>query len=261
MTLRQWANRQITRLALDRPNVSRAVLLELGSPTLFELSQTANSWHTSADTLVDLLFPSQGADELVHRGRGLAAEMLATRPPSRYPKHFTVRTETAALIYTMVRLIRPTMMVETGVADGLSTALTLAAMGENGHGNLHSIEIANDVGALVTDRTRWTLHITFENNPAATARLIRSFAPIDVFLHDGDHRYPQQSVEYATAWAALRPGGWLVSDDVDYSYAFRERMITDPEFQGNLLLDTRKVSGAARRPDHPVERPQTCARG
>jgi predicted O-methyltransferase YrrM len=152
-----------------------------------------------------------------------------------------VEAGTAILLHAIVRQVRPHVMVETGVADGVSTAAVLAAMDTNGHGVLHSIDIADDVGSLVDNRERWKLHVVAPK-PAAVAAVINSVGPIDVFLHDGDHRYVQQSREYATAWRALRPGGVLMSDDVDWSYAFIDFAKTHEEATV-MMLDRRKVVG------------------
>ena len=79
-------------------------------------------------------------------------------------------------------------------------------------------------------------------NQAAVAAAIRSVGPIDIFLHDSDHRYGPQLSEYTTAWRALRPGGILMSDDIDWSYAFID-FANDHDDATIMMLDTRKVVG------------------
>ena len=45
--------------------------------------------------------------------------------------------------YAAIRSLRPEVVVETGVANGVSTAYLLLALDQNGKGILHSIEIGD----------------------------------------------------------------------------------------------------------------------
>ena len=144
------------------------------------------------------------------RRQPVVESITCRRSTTAYPDFFAVEIGSVTPLHAIVRTKQPDVMIETGVADGFSTAVILAAMETNGRGELHSYDIADDVGACVTDRTRWTLHIR-EPLPSS---------PIDLFLHDSDHSYANQSAEYVAAWSILRPGGLLLSDDVDWSCAF-----------------------------------------
>jgi predicted O-methyltransferase YrrM len=44
--------------------------------------------------------------------------------------------------------------------------------------------------------------------------MLPKIAPIDVFIHDGDHTYWTQLAEFRKGWSTLRPGGILIADDV-----------------------------------------------
>ena len=137
--------------------------------------------------------------------------------------HYGARPDLARIVRAVVRLMRPAIVVETGVAQGVTTAVILQAMAENGQGHLFSVDcpppIADDgyVGSLVPARlrSRWTLRTgpCCDELPPLLARL----ATIDLFLHDSDHTYGAQLAEYEHAWPRLRGGGLLVSDDVDHS--------------------------------------------
>jgi predicted O-methyltransferase YrrM len=135
----------------------------------------------------------------------------------------------ARLCYTVARAIRPKVVVECGVCYGVTTAYFLQALTANGQGRLHSIDLPplgknGDayVGSLVPPelRHRWTLH-------RGTSRrflrpLVASLKSIDIFLHDSLHTYDNMKMEFAAAWPALRPGGVLISDDVEGNAAFQE---------------------------------------
>jgi predicted O-methyltransferase YrrM len=135
--------------------------------------------------------------------------------------HYGARPALALLLRAVIRLTRPATVVETGVAQGVTTAVILQAMAENGKGTLYSIDVPPPhvdeayVGSLVPDmlRSRWTLRTGRSQDELAP--LLAELATIDVFLHDAEHRYETQTEEYEQAWPRLRTGGLLVTDDVD----------------------------------------------
>lgn len=153
--------------------------------------------------------------------------------------------ETGFLLYALVRHGRPQRVVETGVANGHSTYLILRALDENGTGTLHSIEVDEDVGQLVPARLRsiWRLHVLddWRDLRAVAGRI----APFDLFFHDGDHRYPGQFLDYEVAHAGLRRGGWMVSDDIDASWAFLH-FCGSIGSMPSVLVEPRKVAGLVR---------------
>ena len=71
--------------------------------------------------------------------------------------------------YAAVRALRPDLVVETGVASGVSSAYILLALERNAKGTLHSVEIGDtsylpankEPGWIVPEwlRSRWRLHI------------------------------------------------------------------------------------------------------
>lgn len=144
--------------------------------------------------------------------------------------------------YAAVRLIRPDVVVETGVAEGLSSWFILLAMDHNAHGILHSIDLPNqdvelvpggarqtemlpggkDTGFFVPDslRARWNLHIG--DAKELLPKLLQMLGMIDIFLHDSLHTYEHMMFEYRTVWPYLRQGGILISDDTDLNTALSD---------------------------------------
>ncbi len=49
-------------------------------------------------------------------------------------------------LYAVLRHVRPQTAVETGVANGFSTAFSLLALQQNGEGHLHSVDLPREVG-------------------------------------------------------------------------------------------------------------------
>jgi predicted O-methyltransferase YrrM len=133
------------------------------------------------------------------------------------------------LCYLACRHLRPNRIVETGVAYGVTSAYMLQALTENKEGELSSIDLPplfpeaqRYVGSFVPQRlrTRWKLHI----GPARRLlpSVLREVGTIDMFVHDSLHTYSHMKWEFETALCSLRPGGVLISDDIEGNRAFEE---------------------------------------
>jgi len=134
----------------------------------------------------------------------------------------------ARSIYVMCRLLLPNIVLETGVAYGVTSAFTLQALAVNGKGTLISVDLPplgkdadRYVGAFIPHelRDQWRLH----RGPAKRVfpKLLPSIGEVDIFVHDSLHTYRHMSFEFETAWPYVRPGGAVVSDNVDLNDAFR----------------------------------------
>jgi predicted O-methyltransferase YrrM len=137
----------------------------------------------------------------------------------------------ARVCYVLARALRPKLAVETGVCYGVSSAYVLKALEANGGGHLHSIDLPplgkdaeRHVGGLIPEelRSRWTLHRGMSGR--VLTPLLAKLGGIDLFIHDSLHTYRTMSEEFAVAWPSLRPGGVLISDDVEGNAAFLELM-------------------------------------
>lgn len=135
----------------------------------------------------------------------------------------------AYLCYALVRALRPKLVVETGVCYGVTSAYVLQALSVNGDGRLHSIDLPplgkngdDYVGWFVPEelRSRWTLHRG--QSSRLLPPLLAGVDTIDLFIHDSLHTYRNMTHEFRLAWAALRAGGVLVSDDIEGNSAFAE---------------------------------------
>jgi predicted O-methyltransferase YrrM len=132
--------------------------------------------------------------------------------------------------YAAVRAFAPDVVVETGVASGVSSSYLLLALQKNNRGVLHSIEVGDPrflppgkpSGWIVPEwlRSRWDLRIG--DSRLLLPRLFEEIAKTDVFIHDSLHTYEQMLWEYRAAYPFLRPGGLLISDDAAWNPAFTE---------------------------------------
>jgi predicted O-methyltransferase YrrM len=135
--------------------------------------------------------------------------------------------------WSVTRHLAPAVVVETGVARGMTSAAILSAMGADGAGRLYSIDLppltggwAEQSGAAVADelRLRWTY--VRGSSRRRLPRLLAELGHIDVFVHDSLHTAETMDFEFRCAWEALRAGGVLLSDDIDDSVAF-ERFVAE----------------------------------
>jgi predicted O-methyltransferase YrrM len=136
------------------------------------------------------------------------------------------------ILYVIIRLLRPKIVVETGVSAGVSSAFILQALEDNEHGELFSIDYpnyaineANNVpktGFAVPEylHNRWTLHIGKSQD--LLVPVLEDCGNIDLFLHDSEHSYNNMLWEYETAWMKLRDGGLLMSHDINDNTAFSD---------------------------------------
>ena len=147
--------------------------------------------------------------------------------------------------YVILRLIRPEIVVETGVFSGVSSAFILKALKDNDGGMLYSIDYplseqeyaanlesgcetafalpqGKEPGFAIPEdvKGRWVLKRGKSNE--ILPNLLKELGRVDVFLHDSHHTYENMMFEYSTAWDYLPKGGLLLSDNTDYNNAFRD---------------------------------------
>jgi predicted O-methyltransferase YrrM len=131
--------------------------------------------------------------------------------------------------YAVVRLERPAMVLETGVAHGYSSAVILQALEDNGRGRLHSVDlprfrpgVAAYTGAAVPGRlrSRWELHIGSDRR--VLPGLLPRIAPVDYLFYDSDTSYEGMLHTWRLVWPHLRPGAVLTINMVHANDAYLE---------------------------------------
>ena len=143
-------------------------------------------------------------------------------------------------VYMAVRFARPKMVLETGVFDGESSAVILQALTDNREGELLSVDLpAVDTihrstsgmretvlppglspGWVIPDPLRHRHRLELGDSRELLPEILQSLQSVDIFLHDSLHTFDHMSFEYSTAWAHLRDGGLLLSDDILWNSAF-----------------------------------------
>ncbi len=136
--------------------------------------------------------------------------------------------ELVRAVWTLVRLLRPEVVVETGVARGLTTRFILEALALNERGHLWSIDLPPplqrdlhpEIGAAVPPnlRDRWTYVRGSSRRRLQT--LLARLGSVGLFVHDSMHTEDNVLFEMERAWPALSTPGAIVVDDIDLNWGF-----------------------------------------
>jgi hypothetical protein len=170
---------------------------------------------------------------------------------------FTIRSQsTWSFCGGIVRWLNPSVVVETGVAHGKSTRGILDALLENRGAEpsstlwiLHSFEVdPRTKTEQLSSYPNWRFHLL--DRVLGFEAAIAEIGPLDMFVHDSDHSYENQMKKYDSAWSVLKPGGVLVSNDVNWSWAFRDFSL-EVGVSLTLLFEGPKLAGLLVRPQKP----------
>jgi Methyltransferase domain len=156
-----------------------------------------------------------------------------------------------AAIWCTVRHARPEVVMETGVAHGVSSRVILEALNLNDRGHLWSIDIPNPLnrsvhgqeGVAVTDacRPRWT-YVEGESR-LRMPPLVQEVGKVELFIHDSLHTYKNTLFEMEQAASVMPPGGVMLIDDIRSHDAFLTFAKRHPEFK-TILVSTLDDIGA-----------------
>lgn len=140
-------------------------------------------------------------------------------------------------LYTLVRLLRPTHVVETGVSSGVSSMHLLLALNRNRRGTLHSIDLPQEQSApklapgesIVAvppgrssgwaipriPRGRWDLRL----GPAQRLLpvVVDELPQVDLFLHDDLHTPAHLAFELELLRPKLAPGAIVLADNTRWT--------------------------------------------
>jgi len=165
-----------------------------------------------------------------YHDRGIDEEIDAARRHHRertgHGRFAAINQFTPERYYALVCELEPSVLVETGVCNGVSTLVVLRALETNGSGHLHSVDLPDEErlpedarpGWIVPEdiRDRWSLTVgrSEEELPGVLADL----DAVDIFLHDSLAMILDEEFEHV--WPHVREGGVLVADDIYSSDTF-----------------------------------------
>jgi hypothetical protein len=156
----------------------------------------------------------------------------------------------ARAVWCAARHIRPEVVIETGVAHGVTTRIVLEALNKNDRGHLWSIDLPHPLddrlhdqtGVAVTDecRSRWTYleGASRQQLPPLVPRV----GQVSLFIHDSLHTAKNTLFEMEQAASAMRPGGVMLIDDIKSHLGFATFAKRHPEYR-TIVCETEDKIG------------------
>jgi hypothetical protein len=175
---------------------------------------------------------------------------LRTERKSFFGSIYDLGPKTRYLVFSIIRLMRPGVVVETGVAAGASSNTFLAALTLNEMGRLESIDITKKVGELVdpANKESWTVHILGKIwKKYSFKRIIKNLGDCEIFIHDSDHSPKWQIFEFRVACESMPSTNLLIFDDVTPELIDFVKT-RHPNFEIYFIKEDRKYSALFVRP-------------
>jgi len=149
-------------------------------------------------------------------------------------------------LYSLVRTIKPTVILETGVLHGYFTACFLKGIHDNYkdsaidgkvisidlpayeiiHESTHAADIPNlppgcQPGWVIPDylRDRWQLNIG--DSRELLPEILDREKNISLFFHDSLHTYSHMTFEFESVYPVLNKGAYLMSHDIHWNRSFK----------------------------------------
>jgi Methyltransferase domain len=125
---------------------------------------------------------------------------------------------------------RPSVVIETGVARGVTSRIVLEALDRNDLGHLWSIDLPHpqkkelhvQIGAAVPSSHRGRWSYVEGSSRRRLPSLLRSIAQVDLFIHDSLHTARNTRFEMEQTLRTLASEGIMIVDDISPHQAFAE---------------------------------------
>jgi len=148
----------------------------------------------------------------------------------------------SVFLYSYIRVFKPKVVVETGVANGITTNVIMSALEITG-GELHSFDILAASSGVYTGKGKWHFYLLSKQKAATQIKShLGEIVKPELWLHDSNHGSLWQEFEYKLAINSLKIGGLLISDDIDASTAWgylSKQFFINPR----AIFDKRKMIG------------------
>lgn len=185
-----------------------------------------------------------------------AAHIVADIPGPHIP------ARRAKLLYKHIRKYRPENLLELGTARGGSAVFIAAALAENGIGHLTSVDSTrwrweNPAPLEVLEKAGLSQFVTLDKNSSTYAWFLKrelescmdaagSVRPkYDFIFIDGAKNWSTDGITVIVAERLLRPGGWLLLDDLGWNYKQHA-----PNKKRHYEIDVEKLSESERAEPH-----------
>lgn len=128
--------------------------------------------------------------------------------------------------YCITRLTTPSVIIETGVADGLGSSVLLRALQRNAAegrpGRLYACDIDTESGWIIPDELREAGFELLIGPSLDAITRVAGHDLVDLFIHDSDHRRIYEMAEYETVESRLAPRSVVLSDNAEVTDALEE---------------------------------------
>ena len=123
---------------------------------------------------------------------------------------------------------RPEVVIETGVAHGVTSRVVLEALGHNDFGHLWSIDLPfpfdhrlhGETGIVVTDECRPRWSYVEGSSKQRLPPLAAEVGQVELFIHDSLHTAENTLFEMEQAASVMSAGGVMLVDDIDSHAGF-----------------------------------------
>jgi hypothetical protein len=151
---------------------------------------------------------------------------LAANYSRRQDREPRVQVGRRVVWYAVARLLKPRLIIETGTADGLGTALLARALQRNGTegspGIVASFDMGENAGWVIPDELRSHVRLVQGDLRLTLPEFLRDSTPVHLFVHDSDHSAAHESWEYQTIGGHLAPNAVVITDNAHATKELKE---------------------------------------
>ncbi len=212
------------------------------------LSKKLDKIYESNNSLVqsDMNLWSMKAENF-HEGELVYNQMIRRYSDRIYGSNYDCESGLASFLHAYILLLKPKVIIETGVANGITTNVIMSALEITG-GELHSFDIDKKCENAYTGPGRWFFHHLLKPYSNSLNKEVKEIQGVELWIHDSNHGYSWQRFEYALAYEKLLKRGLLVSDDIDASPAFG--IAAEKNWAKSVgIFDKRKFFGFCQKGD------------
>ncbi len=145
---------------------------------------------------------------------------------SRYPLRSVMSDHSRAVLFTLIRMLRPKVVAEVGTMYAGTTEVMARALWENAEGVVYTTDpFGGDRCPAIIVRwpqeLRDRTHFRPLNSMDFFFELERKHVTLDLVLVDGNHDFEYALFDLQMAARLLRPGGIVVMDNAEQSGPFK----------------------------------------
>ena len=185
--------------------------------------------------------------------------------------------EQGRLVYDHVRATRPDAVLELGTAHGVGAAYLAAALEANGHGHLTTVDFAGAAydpapetllaraglaGRVTVVREFSSYTWWLKEQVQARSDRAGNVEPLYDFVYlDGAKNWTIDGLAVVLIEKLLRPGGWLLMDDLPWTYAQDPGREATDGIVHRELSEPERTRAASARGVRPDRRPAPVVHG